>query len=234
MATFGVAHTDNPEAGKRRLLKGFLDGIAASQSIRQERVAFADDSRPVRDRSGLPLISHGLVLLSVIGLNLRRGPAAISRLIGAIYVNAIESASVWAWPHVTQERPEIVSPCIAHHDAASTIQRVFVVVHAIATGLGAFPCAMFFAAGTAMRRIERHYAVTAPTPATLGVSMSQFPLSRHHGASALTDAFPIAVMAPCWRSLYDGQAREYLACQVSAFASHVRQFTTENPSVRGK
>ncbi len=233
MATFGVAHTDNPEAGKRGLLEGFLDGIATSQSVRQERVGFADDSRPFSDRSGLPLVGHGGVLLSVVGLNLRRCPAAIFGRVGAVNVHAIKGATVRAWSHITQKRLKAVSPRRAHRDSAFAIQRVFVGVRVVATVLGALPCAVFSGARSAVRQMHRYHSVTTQTAATLGISMSQFPLSRHNGSAALAEAFPIAVMAPRWHSLDNSQTCEHLPSQIASWSTHNWQFTTVKPSARG-
>ncbi len=233
LAAFGVTHTYNPKAGEGWLLESILHCIASPQSVVQEPRWSSYDSRPLGYRSGLTFIGNGLVVLFIVCLKLLRCPSTISSRIRSVYVNAIECQAVWVWSHITQERLETVSPCVTHGDASPAIQRIFRSVRVVASVLSAFPCAMFLAAGTAMRRIQRDYSVAAPTPATLGRAMAKFPLSCHHGSSALTEAFPIGVMAFGWRSLDNSEALEYLSGQVAPI-SHTWKFTVRNPSAGGK
>lgn len=50
-----------------------------------------------------------------------RGPAAISRFIVAIVVNALKSESFWAVSHIVKKSGEVIAPAVADFNSASAV-----------------------------------------------------------------------------------------------------------------
>jgi hypothetical protein len=52
----------------------------------------------------------------------RCGPSAVRRLVVAVRIYAVERLAWRAWPHVGKEGSEVVTPSVAHRDAAATVK----------------------------------------------------------------------------------------------------------------
>jgi hypothetical protein len=68
------------------------------------------------------------------------GPAAVAWLVVAVRVDAVERVAIRAYTHVLQELREVVSPLVAHGDAATAVERELSIRLYIATLLSVSPC----------------------------------------------------------------------------------------------
>lgn len=86
---------------------------------------------------GLALIPEGVAL--VFGLLRRRYPAAVRRLVVLANVVTLERVTRRARPHVSVERLEALTPCVAHRNAERAVAFVLWVCLVVAASLGSGP-----------------------------------------------------------------------------------------------
>lgn len=101
-----------------------------------------------------------------------QGPSAIFRGIRTVVVDAIKRASVRARAHIRKEVDEARQPSLTNRDSSSTIVRVLLAVHRIATALHFYPRRHRRGVRIAVPAVfvSRHLTGGVITPAALGRS----------------------------------------------------------------
>lgn len=85
----------------------------------------------------------GMIIPAIVSLFPRSGPAAITRLVVTVVVDAVQCGVCWSRSHVAQERTEIVVPLGAHLNATSTVRRIFTIRDQITSRLRGGPRSIF-------------------------------------------------------------------------------------------
>jgi hypothetical protein len=113
------------------------------------------------------------VILAIIHLLFVRCPAAIKRLVVAIYIHTIKRLSGRTFAHISQEVFKTIQPAIAHADATTTVSAIFSIGLAVATSLRVLPSAVFSRVASAVRSSKRTYSFACDTSAASDVSAAQ-------------------------------------------------------------
>lgn len=149
--------------------------------------------RPLRDAQSLSSAFNDSNISSIARLFGSGGPAAVSRLIVSVIVNAFNRmARGWLCSHVSQKVSEI-RPSLAHRNAAIAV--VFVLVIAPTQHIG--PSCVFRSprlAGFSKSVLERRRPLefTRHTPAAFAAGGCQVAVSKYLGGSAFAAAMPHA------------------------------------------
>jgi hypothetical protein len=123
----------------------------------------------------------------------RSNPAAVSRLIATIDIDAVDRVPRRrTWPHVSQESFKALQPSVTHTNAATTVIGKAFVVGIAATSLHPHPGSVFGAAPHAVRSSAR--ARRLPAKASAGLRATE------HEAPFHDDKALAAVAADCPRT----------------------------------
>lgn len=149
-------------------------------------------------------------------------PAAISRFVWAIVINAVDGvAGRWLRPHVGQERLE-VAPALTDSDASATVVRPATVVWVAAPRLHRAPTIVLWALGALrgmpVNPVDRRESPIPATPAILHLAATE-PLARVDSVTAaIADAEPKRLSAvPSRYAVQDGQLAEAMAGNVHKY-----------------
>lgn len=184
------------------------------------RVGDTFQSRVLLERHAPFRCNDDVVGPRVVALHSRRSPSAVSRLVVAVDVDAVEGRPVRALPHVCQKCREVVAPLVAHRDAATAVGGELVVSGIKAPRLRAQPAPVLGSACAshrgAMLQASRTYLVRSQTSARFGAPTAKDLGQLSDDTSAIASARPCrpATNVPSARDNYE--AAEPMAGQVNA------------------
>ncbi len=147
-------------------------------------------TRPFSKAMSLAVVGKQSHLSGILSLFQFGSPSAISRLVVAVIVNAI-NCCLWKrfWSHVGKERIEIGSPFIANCDASFPVQ-MLVFVGMVASPLHFLPRCVLW-------RITHAARTCAMAPARLGRRLSQFAASHDGCIATFALTLPARIAAFC-------------------------------------
>ena len=143
---------------------------------------------PIRDEHSTPECLDVVIVASVRALLFGCRPAAISRLVMPIAVDAIKSATDRAWPHVYQEHREVVAPAFTHGDASPAVAGIGDVASLKAPLFRRSPCAVLPSANLAVCGVPLRHSISVDTPTTSRMAARQLVRVSHHDRSAAVAA----------------------------------------------
>lgn len=147
---------------RQRVVDGPLQG---SHTLAHGTIGQTGALRQVFQRAGNALVCVERLSALINPLLLRRGPSAITRLVIAFSVDAINRVlGRWARSHVRVEVGEVVQPSLTHPHPASTVACEVSPRHARAAVDHVRPSSVFRRLGQAMRGFRaQHLSLDAPT-----------------------------------------------------------------------
>ena len=161
--------------------------VAALQSKKQRGSLNARVATPFRQRQRLAVVCVSDVLLRIAGLLRRCSPSHVTGFIMAVIVDTVQRMR-WRRlrPHVGKERLELVAPCFAYSDAASTVSRKVLIFGIKAAGAHRVPLRIFRRTTHPVRAV--HIASPFTGQATTGSCVSVSQMCAIHGAEPTTIA----------------------------------------------
>ncbi len=144
-----------------------------TETIRQRLQRDAVFARPFAQRLRNALEGHESSDPTIGLLFSLRGPAAISRLIVFVVVDAFDRCVRWSRSHICVEQFERVFPAVAHRDAAASVVSKLFNVGIEAAALGSLPTLIFSALIHPVFGGAFHEFIEAQTSAGLRVTRSQ-------------------------------------------------------------
>lgn len=198
------------------LCQGFLDRHPGVESFSQRGVTHPKFTRPRREWLGHPVESQRPVI-SLVRRLLRVGrPSAIARFVVAVLVRKPVNrvARAWARSHVCQERCEVVTPRLAHTDAASSVVPISDARWRVAPLKYSGPDAVLVREGRAVFRPRCHRLIAFVTTTTLRASRRERVDVRYGLTAAVARATPAILRTSLGDLLNSHQSAKSLACEV--------------------
>lgn len=170
-------------------------------------------ARKVRDSATAAVEYDHDGAASIVRLDTRARPPAVTGLVVPIDIDAIESQTIRACAHVFKEGAEVSHPLVTHSDASPTVESVRRITGVTAAGLRGLPRAVLPSPGVIGRMPMPEVSVLANgAAARLGMATPEV-VSLHDGfATARASADPVG--RPVRRSAKGRKVVECLATQV--------------------
>lgn len=163
-------------------------------------------------------------LAPIVALFLQCRPSAILWRVRTVVVDAIQLAPRWLWPHVGEERAEVVTPAVTHGDAASAPVRVARVSGVVTARFRVAPGVILWRATASwfapMFRASRDRDISGQTSAAAAQTVSQVSPSYGSQGAAVASAQPLRIsrgLRLLASAMKHAPASESLAGQVYEF-----------------
>lgn len=194
-------------------------GCPTVAKSRPERAIWqAKLSRPFRDAERSAFEGNVTIATRVLRLLSTRGPAAVSRLVVPVVIDAFQCAATWCRSHVLNEIQARRAPAVANRDASAAPHSKSCSVRVVAAPLHLLPSTSFCRFVKAVLNPGRSLQTTA----TLRVSTAKTLRIHQVLVSARAPATPNGSLANSSRSQFkDCQSPECLVSQVKWW-SHTR------------
>lgn len=202
------------------------DGVSLSglKPLMKRSFADAHTTRQFSQGDAFAFVVCKHVLTSVRVLLSHSRPSAITRLVIAIIVNAIDRGARRSRPHVGIELREVVSPLWSHGYSTPSVNWVLRILRVVAPVFCVLPASKFRTAFVILRVSVRcgceSPTLCAETAATEG-GLSKFLRHGHGHSSAVTLAIPSDMVVVRMRSRDDQQAPESLTDFVDRNSTHL-------------
>lgn len=154
--------------------------------------------------------------MSVVGLNLWRGPSYVARFVIAVIVYSVKRMTGGTRSDVFKECDEVFNPFLAHADSASAVAMVLYVVDVFAAVFRVHPCAIFRRVTSVVSDVTAtyHRHLLAQSTATGECGLSKVVGDDINNRSALTLAPPRRATSNVLASIHNGETIELLAGKV--------------------
>lgn len=144
------------------------------------------------------VVCHNSITAPVALLFAWRGPANVTRLVMAVYVDAINRVTrAWTQAHMREEGLERRAPLLAYGDAAPAVSVIADVVRLVATPLQVLPRSVLWRAVMAVYQMSRAREFAPKASARLAGAATQLTARNRGDGAAIAATTPPVVSARC-------------------------------------